>query len=63
MHDPGYFREKAEHCRNMAKIADNPELRLQLLEFAREFDEEAERSELAMFGNKPRGRGTPPEIS
>jgi hypothetical protein len=63
MRDPVYFREKAEHCRNMAKIAGNPDLRLQLLEFAREFDEEAVRSELAMSGNKPRGRGTPPKFS
>jgi hypothetical protein len=63
MRDAGYLREKAEHCRNMAKIASNPDLMLQLLEFAREFDEEAVRFELTMSGNKPPGRGTPPETS
>jgi hypothetical protein len=44
----------------MAKIASNPELILQLLEFAREFDEEAVRSEYATAGNEPAGRGAPP---
>ncbi len=60
MNNAGYLREKAEHCRSMAKIASNPELILQLLEFAREFDEEAVRSEHATAGNEPAGRGAPP---
>ena len=60
MNNAGYLREKAEHCRSMAKIASNPELILQLLEFAREFDEEAVRSEYAMAGNEPAGGGAPP---
>ena len=59
MNNAGYLREKAEHCRSMAKSASNPELVLQLLEFARDFDEEAMRSEHGMAGNKPSGRGAP----
>jgi hypothetical protein len=63
MNNAGYFREKAEHCRSMAKVAGNPELMLQLLEFASEFDEEAVRFELAASGSKPPGPGTPPKVS
>jgi hypothetical protein len=60
MSNAGYLRAKAEHCRSMAKSAGNPELRVQLLEFARDFDEEAVRSEDATSENKPAGRAAPP---
>lgn len=63
MNNAGYLREKAEHCRSMAKVASNPDLILQLLEFARDFDEEAVRSEHATSGSKPVGRGAPPTAS
>jgi hypothetical protein len=41
MPDAAYFRQQAEHYRNMAKIAINPDLRMQLLRFADEFDKKA----------------------
>jgi hypothetical protein len=41
MPDAAYFRQQAEHCRKMAKIAINPDLRMQLLRLADEFDEKA----------------------
>jgi hypothetical protein len=59
MDNAGYLRAKAEHCRSMANSASNPELRLQLLEFARDFDEEAVRSEDATSGNEPAGHASP----
>ena len=42
MLDAAYFRDKAQHCRNMAKIAINPDVRVQLLQFADEFDQKAD---------------------
>lgn len=45
MYDAAYFREKAEHCRRMAKIARDPQLVEELLKFAREFDQEGAKAE------------------
>jgi hypothetical protein len=41
MPDAAYFRQQAEHCRKMAKIAINPDLPMQLLRFADDFNEKA----------------------
>jgi hypothetical protein len=42
-----YFREKAEQCRKLAKMASKPEVTRQLLTWAVEFEEEADKAELA----------------
>jgi hypothetical protein len=41
MWDAAYFREKAAQCRKLAALVVNPEVKEQLLTFAREFDEDA----------------------
>jgi hypothetical protein len=56
MPDAAYFRQQAEHCRNMAKIAIKPDLRMQLLMFAYEFDEKAR--ELDALSESPAWRRT-----
>ncbi len=43
-----YLREKAQHCRNLTKIATSPDLRVQLLKFAEEFDHEADKLDPVM---------------
>jgi len=48
MVDAAYFRDKAQHCRNMAKIAINPDVRVQLLRFADEFGQKADEIEPLM---------------
>jgi hypothetical protein len=52
--DARSLREKATHCRNMAKIAIDGEVRDQLLAYAEEFEAEAAKLDLATAGNKPR---------
>jgi hypothetical protein len=47
--DASFLREKAQHCRNMAKIAIIPELQDELLAF----DSKAASLDMAMGGNKP----------
>lgn len=44
MRKAAYYREKAEHCRTLAKLAYGP-LADELLRLAREFDDEAEKAE------------------
>jgi hypothetical protein len=43
--DAKYYREKAELCRSLAKLTQNPNVSKELLKLAREFDEEAEKAE------------------
>ena len=45
MWDPEYLRERARQCEAMARIAVRTDLRDSLLQLAREFEEEAERTE------------------
>jgi hypothetical protein len=51
--DASFFREKAQHCRSMAKIAIHPDLRAELLKFAEEFDDKAAKLDVAMAADKP----------
>jgi hypothetical protein len=53
-----FFFDKARHCRDLARIAEDPELREQLLTFAQEFEEKAEELVAApgAFATLPRGR-------
>jgi hypothetical protein len=53
MLDASYLREKARHCRNMAKIAINPDLRAELIKFAEQFDRDAAKLDSAMAGDPP----------
>jgi hypothetical protein len=45
MANAAYFREKAQQCRELLKVAVAPAVILQLQTWIREFEEEAERIE------------------
>jgi hypothetical protein len=54
MDNGAYFREKAQLCRNLLKVATDPEVIAQLKEWAVEFDREADRADT-------RARKSPPK--
>ena len=53
-----FFVAKARHCRDLAKLAQDPELRDQLLTFAREFEEKAAELAADSIGLSPRPQGS-----
>jgi hypothetical protein len=53
-----FFIAKARHCRELAKLTQDPELRDQLLSFAREFEEKAQELAAAALGSVTRPQGS-----